>query len=265
MLDRSITTTSRNTLFDTAGELPAGLLLGLVLALSFGLNVYLLFLQPLGVVSLRRLLLAFGLGFLLSAFIWFFLRRHHLTLRQGWQRFVLHSGMWRAGLLLAAVLHLVFPAPPAHLFALPVDFEIEIQPLSVQPGEFRLVSLNNGMVDVSYEDIRPAGAAEIRPGSGIHFALAADEAVKFKWRGRGWQTLTLVFSSDQPLQMLIRYQNREERLRFEQAQPAERKISLPVSGWWYYVLIKVGVILLAAVSLAVLAALLRHSPLWEEE
>lgn len=245
-------------------QIAAAMLLWLVLALSFGLNIYLLFLQPVGVFSLRRLVLASGLGAILSAGVWVFCRRCGLTFPQWWQQNVLQAGMWRAGLLLSGVLHLIYPAPPAQLFAPTLDLEIEVSPLNTQPVEFRLVSLNNGMVDVSYPDIRLDGLAEIRQGSGIHFGLVNGESARFGWSGRVWRTLTLVFSSDQPVDLLIRYQNREERLRFDQPQTLERKIGLPAGGWWYYGLVKAFVLLVAGVSLAVLVALLRLSPAWEE-
>ncbi len=235
-----------------------------LLALSFGLNAYLLFLQPLGVLSLRRLILAAGIGAALSAAVGLLTRRGGTSLVEWWRTWVIEKRMWRVGLLLSAIIHLIYPAAPAQLFALPVDLEVAFYSLSVTPAEVRVVSLNNGMVDVSYKEMRLDEAAEIRPGSGVHFAVEGDTPVNFGWSGRGWRAMTLVFASDQPVEMLIRYHNLEERLRFEAPQSTERKISLPVGGWWYYGLVKMGIIALAAASLAVLTALLRISPLWED-
>jgi hypothetical protein len=255
---------NRTKVLGNPKQFAAAMLVWLVLALSFGLNIYLLFLQPVGVLSLRRLVLSIGLGVILSAGVWVFCLRCGLTFPQWWQQNVLQAGMWRAGLLLSGVLHLIYPAPPAQLFAPTLDLDVEVRPLTAQPAEFRLVSLNNGMVDVSYPDIRVNDSAEIRQGSGIHFGLVSGESARFGWSGRVWRTLTVVFSSDQPVELLFRIQNREERLRFDQPQTLERKISLPAGGWWYYGLVKAGVLLLAGVSLAVLAALLRLSPVWED-
>lgn len=238
-------------------------LLGL-LALSFGLNAYLLFLQPVGVLSLRRLALAAGLGGLLSAAVWFFARRRGYFLTGWWGDFVRRSGMWRAGMLLSAVLHLIYPAPPGHLFALPVQMEVEFLPLSGQPAEVRLVSLNNGMLDVSYRDICINETGRVQPGSGIVFSLQDAESGKAAWSGRAWRNMTLVFTTDQPVQAAIVMQGREERLIFEESRTAERKMILPVGSGWYYWLVKMVIILLGGVSLAVVYALLRLSPLWED-
>lgn len=255
---------NRTKVLGNPKQIAAAMLLWLVLALSFGLNLYLWFLQPVGVLSVRRLALAGGLGVILSAVVWVLCCRRGLTFPQWWQQNVLQAGMWRAGLLLSGVLHFIYPAPPAQLFAPTLDLDVEVRPLTAQPAEFRLVSLNNGMVDVSYPDIRLDESAEIREGSGILFGLVNGESARFGWSGRVWRTLTLVFSSDQPVEVLIRIQNREERLRFDQPQALERKIGLPAGGWWYYGLVKALVLLMAGVSLAVLAALLRLSPAWEE-
>ncbi|MFN7035796.1 MAG: hypothetical protein ACK4SN_05465 [Bellilinea sp.] len=236
-----------------------------LLAASFGLNLYLLFLQPVGILSPRRLILAAAVGLILSGAVWLIIRRGGNPPADWWRRWVVEKRMWRAGLWLSAAIHLIYPAAPAQLFAPTVALEVEIQTLTGQPAEFRLVSLNNGMVDVSYKDIQLGGSAEIRAGSGIHFALERDAPAKFSWTGRGWRHLSLVFSSDQPLEILIRYDHREERLRFDEAQPQERKISLPAGGWLYYGLVKAAVLFLGAASLAVLAGLLRNSPLWEDE
>jgi hypothetical protein len=242
----------------------AGMGLGGLLAISFALNVYLLFLQPLGVLSLRRLILAAAIGAVLSAAVWLYLRRGRQSLADWWRRWVIRERLWRAGLLLSAVIHLIYPAPPGQLLALPVELQVEFSSLSASPAGVRLVSLNNGMVDISYKDLRLDETAEIRPGSGIHLTVEGESPAKIRWSGRVWQTLTLIFSSDQPIEILIRYQNREERLRFDAPQTIERKITLPVGRWWYYGLVKIGILLLATVSLAVLAALLRTSPLWED-
>lgn len=242
---------------------PVGLL-GL-LALSFGLNSYLLFLQPIGVLSLRRLMLAAGVGLVFSAAVGLFARRTGYSFADWWRRWIIRQRMWQAGLLLSAILYLVYPAPPAHLFALPVEMQVEFHPLSASPAEVSVVSLNNGMVDISFEDLLLDGEAEIRPGSGIHMVVEETSPAKIRWSGRVWRALTLIFNSDQPIEIRIRYQNREERLHFETPQTAERKIALPVGGWWYEGLVTLFIILLAAVSLAALTALLRISPLWEEE
>jgi len=242
----------------------AGMGLGGLLAVSFALNVYLLFLQPLGVLSLRRLVFAAGIGAVLSAAVWLYLRRGRQSLVDWWRRWVMQERLWRAGLLLSGIFHLIYPAPPGQLFALPVELQVEFSSLSALPAEVRLISLNNGMVDVSYKDLQLDETAEIRPGSGIHLTVEGESPAKIRWSGRVWQVLTLIFSSDQPIEIRIRYQNREERLRFDAPPILERKITVPVGGWWYYGLVKAGILLLAAVSLAVLAALLRTSPLWED-
>jgi hypothetical protein len=235
-----------------------------MLALSFGLNAYLLFLQPVGVLSLRRLALAAGIGGALSAGVWFFARRRGYSLTGWWGNFVRRSNLWRAGLLLSVVLHLIYPAPPGHLFALPVRLELEFLPLSGQPAEVRLVSLNNGMLDVSYRDIRINETGRVQPGSGIVFSLQDAESGKAAWSGRAWRNMRLVFTIDQPVQAVIVMQGREERLTFDEGRMAERTITLPVGSWWYYGLVKLAIILLGGMSLAVVTALLRLSPLWED-
>lgn len=234
-----------------------------VLALSFGLNVYLLFLQPVGVLSLRRLAMALLFGGLLSGAVWFFARSRGYSLIEWWGNFVRRRSMWRAGMLLSVVLHLIYPAPPGHLFALPVRLEVEFLPFAGQPAEVRLVSLNNGMLDVSYRDVQINETGRVQPGSGIVFSLQGAESGKAAWSGRAWRNLTLVLTTDQPVQAVIVIQGREERLNFDESGSVERKIVLPVGSWWYYWLVKLVIILLGGMSLAVVAALLRLSPLWE--
>lgn len=241
----------------------ASTVLFVMLVLSFGLNAYLLFLQPLGVLSLRRLALAAAIGGALSAAVWFFARRRGYSLTEWWGDIVRRSGIWRAGLLLSAALHLIYPAPPGHLFALPVRLEVEFLPPYGQPAEVRLISLNNGMLDVSYRDIRINEMGRVQPGSGIVFSLQGGESGKAAWSGRAWQHVTLICTSDQPLQVVIVIPGGEERLTFDESGSAERTIILPIGSWWYYGLVKLATILLGGVSLAVVSALLRLSPLWE--
>ncbi|WP_322791582.1 hypothetical protein, partial [Bellilinea sp.] len=84
------------------------------------------------------------------------------------------------------------------------------------------------------------------------------------WSGRAWRNMRLVFTTDQPVQAVIVMQGREERLTFDEGRMAERTITLPVGSWWYYGLVKMVIILLGGMSLAVVTALLRLSPLWED-
>ncbi|MEN4013157.1 MAG: hypothetical protein AB1453_08190 [Chloroflexota bacterium] len=232
--------------------------------LSFALNLYLVFLQPVGVLSLRRLALAGGLG--LAASIACVLLAHWRGLdllaafnqpeRRGW--------IWRAGLLASAAVHLVFPAPPAQLFAPPVSLRLEFLPLGEQPARVTLVSLNNGMVDISYSDVRLAESAQIQPGSGIVFDLATGSPAWLEWQGRAWREIRWVVASDQPVEMVFINGGRSERIRLDSGQPLEKQLAMAVGGSLYYLLVKAATLLAAALSLGGLIALLRQTPLWEE-
>jgi len=145
-----------------------------------------------------------------------------------------------------------------------VRLELGFLPLSGQPAEVRLVSLNNGMLNVSYRNIRINETGRVQPGSGIVLSLQVAESGKAAWSGRAWRNMRLVLTTDQPVQAVIVMQGREERLTFDEGRMAERTITLPVGSWWYYGLVKLVIILLGGVSLTVVTALLRLSPLWED-
>lgn len=240
------------------------LLVFTALWLSFGLNLYLLFFQPLGALSLRRLLLAGGLGLAATTGSVLLARWRGLDLLavfiQGGQR----GWIWRAGFLASAAVHLVFPAPPAQLFALPVNLRLEFLPLVEQPTQVVLVSLNNGMLDISYSDLRLADDAEIRAGSGILFHLAPDKPAWLEWRGRAWRELRWVMISDQPVEIVFTNAGHSERIRLETEQPVDKQLAMAIGGSLYYLLVKTAVLLVGAMSLGGLIRLLRLTPLWEE-
>jgi hypothetical protein len=238
-------------------------LLFLALALSFALNLYFLFLQPLGVISTRRLGLAAGVGAALSVVAWTLGHKYGYSFHALWQKLVIQNGMWRAGLLLSALLYIIYPAPPNYLFALPTALQVEFQPLSSEPATVTLISLNNGMVDVSYQNIAIDQEVSLQEGTGILFSVSEGTPARLGWQGRAWQRMTLILTADQPLQLVVLNGQKEEKLTIEAGQ--EKKLVLPVSGWWYYPLVKIGVILIGALSLALLVGALRLTPLWEAE
>ncbi len=232
--------------------------------LSFGLNLYLVFLQPLGVLSLRRLVLAGGLGLAASAGCVLLARWRGLDLLAVFTRAGQRDWIWRAGLLASAVVHLVFPAPPGQLFALPVNLRLEMQPLGEHPAQVTLVSLNNGMVDVSYSEFRLAEGAEIRAGTGVVFDLAQGSPAWLEWQGRAWRELRWVMTSDQPVEILFENAGRSERIRLENGQALEKQLAMAVGNSLYYPLVKVLMLLAGALSLGGVIRLLRLTPLWEE-
>ncbi|MEW6181452.1 MAG: DUF6056 family protein [Chloroflexota bacterium] len=153
---------------------------------SLTLNLYWFIFQPRTAIS-RVFLLTSALAavplMLLAG--WFFDR----PLIERWNRKRL-AGLMTGSLLLTMLLYFGYPHPPMPLFALREQVAVQFISLGENASSPRVVWLNNGISDISYEMVEWQDEVEITP-EGVRWLNDPQNGMGFVWNGRGWGNFKL--------------------------------------------------------------------------
>jgi hypothetical protein len=191
--------------------------------LSVSLSLYWFIFQPRAAVSR----ISMGIS-LLAGLLLILLARHffsHPPVEQWNLRERIGVGF--AALLIALLLYFGYPHPSMALFTLRERIEVEFVPLGSTPHPVRVVWLNNGINDVSYEDIEWQGEVEIT-SEGVHWREDADHAIGFRWQGRGWKSFTISVEGRGSWLMRVKNQQQAWEYPLEGKPQFSRSFQIPI-------------------------------------
>ncbi|MEN4013159.1 MAG: DUF6056 family protein [Bellilinea sp.] len=179
----------------------------LVLWASLTLNLYWFIFQPETLVSRTRMVISGAAALALIAALAFFFE--HKPAETPPPARLKPAGWLYAAAILTLGLFFGYPKPPMPLFALPERIEVEFTPTlsgstptlsglapSVQnSARIDLIWVNNGVRDVSFDELETRGAVE-RVADGLRFIVPQGESAGFTWQGRGWGKFFLVVQGE---------------------------------------------------------------------
>lgn len=208
---------------DKRALLERGLLLGGSWT-SLTLTLYLFLLQPVHTISRVRLGLSAVLAGMMIILLSLWFEREEarsLHISKGW---LVLFALW--GTLLV---YFAKPQPSMALFALSETLEVTFVPLEADTAAVQILWLNDGVTDISFQQIDWAGNAQIQP-DGVHLSLTKDQPGGFRWDGKGWQSFTLTLKSDRPLKAYLRTQRANYEEIIEPTEDAEYTLHLPIGN-----------------------------------
>ncbi|MEW6181451.1 MAG: glycosyltransferase family 39 protein [Chloroflexota bacterium] len=215
-----------------------------ILWLSLLVNVYFLIVQPRTVFSLRRLTFTAGATLFATFLLWLLTRRR--LIRTDWQK--ISPRVWWIGITLAAVLFLIAPAPSLHSLTQPVEVRLLFEPVNQEEASFYLIWLNNGLVDLSFNELELPPSAQISP-QGIRLTARAGQPAEVRWRGRIWGEFVVNVRSETSLSVHAQAGSQIIKTILEGGAD-ERTIRLPRLSFIYYAVLYLLVIALGSFSLA---------------
>lgn len=212
--------------------------------LSLLVNVYFLIVQPRTVFSLRRLTFTAGATLFATFLLWLLTRRR--LIRTDWQK--ISPRVWWIGITLAAVLFLIAPAPSLHSLTQPVEVRLLFEPVNQEEASFYLIWLNNGLSDLSFNELELPPTAQLAP-HWIWLTARAGQAAEVRWHGRIWGELIMNVRSETDLSVKVQAGNQTIETILEGGAD-ERTIRLSYFSSLYYAALYLLVIALGSFSLA---------------
>ncbi|WP_322791580.1 DUF6056 family protein [Bellilinea sp.] len=191
--------------------------------LSVSLSLYWFIFQPRAAVSR----IAMGVS-LLAGLLAILLARHFFNRPpvEKWN-FRERLGLFFAALLITVLLYFGYPHPSMALFTLPERIEVEFVPLESTAHSVEVIWLNNGINDVSYQNVEWQGEVEIT-SEGVHWREDSDQAIGFRWQGRGWGSFTLSVQGQGSWLMRVNNQRQAWEYRLEGKPQFSRTFQIPV-------------------------------------
>ncbi len=215
-----------------------------LLWLSLMVNLYFLILQPRTVFSARRLAFGAVAAFLSALLLW--LLKDRGLVGVGWRKISFKA--WWIGLILAAVLFLIAPAPSLHSLLAPAEVRLKFEPADQEEAAFHLIWLNNGLGDLSFNELDLPSEAEVTP-QGIFLTARQNQPAEIRWRGRIWGELQATIRSETPLRVIAQAGNRITETILA-GGGGERSLRLPYLSPAHYAVGYLLAIVMASFSLA---------------